>query len=134
MSGRKIAQRETTVLDEAPKVSARSVTRFSRWLNLAVTQNLRGLDGRWELTVALSHREQPLGSLQLRKARNGKIVVRASFNGCEVLYLAEVKNHNAGEFKAKEFKPVRDQVARAELATVVQRWCEIDRGGAEGLI
>jgi hypothetical protein len=134
MSGRKIAQRVTVaVAQEAPKVSGRAITRFSRWLNLAVTQNLRGLEGRWEHTVTLSHRNQPLGSLQIRKSRNGKVVVQATFNSCEVIYLAEVKNFNVSEFRAKEFKSVHDQVARPELAATVQRWCEIDRK-SDGLI
>jgi hypothetical protein len=108
MSGRKVAQR-VTVSDsqEAPAVSGRAVTRFSRWLNLAVTKSLRSFEGKWELVVDLVHRDQTLGALALRRAKNGKIVVQASFNGTVVLYLAEVKNHNATEFSAKNFKPVR---------------------------
>ncbi len=133
MGQRKVAQR-VAVAEEAPKVSGRSVARFSRWLNLAVTQNLRGFEGKWELVVALNHRSQQVGSLQLRRAKNGKIVVQAQLNGFVVTYLVEVKNHNATEFFAKNFTPVKDQLAKPEFAAVVARWCEIDRGTAEGLI
>jgi hypothetical protein len=110
------------------------VSKFSRWLNLEVTRRLRALDGKEELSAPLTHRGQVLGSLHLKKVKNQMLVVEVSLSGEVLRYLAEVKNHNACEFNGRGFIPLATQVEKPELAGIVGRWCEIDRGSCDALM
>ncbi len=119
---------------KATAVSRKARSRFSNWLNLEVTRCLRALDGKEELSAPLSHRGQGLGTLHLKKVKNQMLVVEASLCGELVRYLAEVKNHNVFEFKGRGFIPLAVQVEKPELAGIVGRWCEIDRGSCDALM